>query len=166
MWRFIEFKCPLDLILLVICVLCRHSESNMSKAPFTMCSGPLKLGGLLLLSLPMSGCMGPSVPLNWAESEPVPEEVSAIEVGSKVYERHDPETGALLRRWYVKTGSDGLPFLDGTDEGWWPDGSKRHERRWALGEEAGVWQSWHPNGVSRSCLLGRCSRSQGSQVIT
>jgi hypothetical protein len=122
----------------------------MSKAPFAVFSGPPKLGGLLLLTMTLSGCMGPSMPMNWPELEPAPEEVRAVELGSKVYERHDPETGALLRRWYVKMGPDGLSLLDGTDEGWWPDGSKRHDRRWALGEEAGVWQSWHPNGVSRS----------------
>ncbi len=103
---------------------------------------------LLLLSLLLSvgGCAGAPVPRSWPE----PVESSPVELGTRVYERHDPATDALLRRWHVTTGADGIQLLDGTDEGWWPDGSRRHDRSWALGEEAGVWQSWHPSGVLRS----------------
>ena len=103
---------------------------------------------LLLLALLLSpgGCAGPSVPPSWSE----PEESSPVEIGTKVYERHDSATGVLLRRWHMTTGEDGIPLLDGHDEGLWPDGSRRHDRSWALGEESGVWQSWHPNGVLRS----------------
>ena len=101
---------------------------------------------LMLVPLVFSGCAGPSVPATWPE----PKESEPFEVGTRIHERHDSVTGALLRRWRVTTGSDGVPLLDGADEAWWPDGSRRHERRWVMGEEAGSWQSWHPNGAVRS----------------
>jgi len=101
---------------------------------------------LSFLPLALFGCAGPSVPVTWPE----PVESSPVELGTRVHERHDSGTGALIRRWHETTGPDGVPLLDGTDEGWWPDGTRRHERSWALGEESGDWQSWHPNGVVRS----------------
>jgi len=115
----------------------------MGKALLTSTSGLGFFGPLLFC---FSGCTGPSIPARFPE----PVESSPAELGTRVKERHDSATGALLRRWHVTTGADGIPLLDGSDEGWWPDGSRRHDRSWALGEEAGVWQSWHPNGVVRS----------------
>jgi hypothetical protein len=50
----------------------------------------------------------------------------------------------------VTTNAEGIALLDGTDEGWWPDGAKRHDREWALGDEAGTWRSWHENKALRS----------------
>ena len=75
-----------------------------------------------------------------------------IVVGTRMRERVDPSTGTVLRRWHVTTDPEGIPLLDGADEGWWPDGSRRHDRRWALGEEVGLWHSWHANGVMRSSV--------------
>ena len=94
--------------------------------------------------------MGPSVPAGWEVAEPADVPAEPQEGVSRVMERRDPETGALLRRWSTLSGPDGVALLDGRDEGWWPDGVKRHDRSWALGEECGDWKSWHPNGALRS----------------
>ncbi len=91
------------------------------------------------------GCAAPEIPIRTLEPQ-----APVFEVGTRVYERFDPQSHALLRRWHVTTTAEGLALLDGDDEGWWPDGTKRHDREWALGEEAGTWWSWHENKALRS----------------
>jgi len=108
-------------------------------------SASFRTSTLLLATVVLSQCAGPVIPARMPEAVERP-----IEVGIRVHERIDSETGVMLRRWGVTTNSDGIPLLDGADEGWWPDGSRRHERSWSLGEEDGSWQSWHSNGVLRS----------------
>ena len=100
---------------------------------------------ILSLILSTSACMTPELPMR-----PPKALVSPIEVGTRVHRRVDPNSGAVLRRWSVTTGAEGLALLDGQDEGWWPNGERRHDRVWNLGEEAGTWRSWHENGALRS----------------
>ena len=100
--------------------------------------------GLVFGALP--SCVSPELPVR------IPQEVAApsFEVGTRIRERFDPRSRVLLRRWHVTTNAEGVELLDGKDEGWWPDGSERHDREWALGEEAGTWRSWHENKALRS----------------
>jgi antitoxin component YwqK of YwqJK toxin-antitoxin module len=100
---------------------------------------------LLVVLHSVLGCATPELPVRPPQA-PAP----VVEVGSRVHERFDPQSRALLRRWHVTTNAEGLALLDGKDEGWWPDGAKSHDREWALGEEAGTWWSWHENKTLRS----------------
>ena len=110
-------------------------------------SASFRTGTLWLVTSILSGCAGPVIPMRMPQAQA---QERPIEVGTRVRERFDSATGSLLRRWHVTTSSDGVPLLDGTDESWWPDDTRRHDRNWSLGEEIGQWYSWHANGVLRS----------------
>lgn len=110
-------------------------------------SALLRTVSLLLVTFLPPGCAGPTIPMEALQAQKKP-----TEVGTRVHERFDSSTGTLLRRWHVTIGPEGIQLLDGTDEGWWPDGTRRHDRGWALGEEVGLWYSWHANGVMRSSV--------------
>ena len=109
----------------------------------------LKLGarlGLLGVLLHSSaGCLSPNLPMRPPAAEP-----QVFEVTRRVHERFDPGSRALLRRWHVTMTAEGAALLDGKDEGWWPDGIKRHERDWELGDEVGTWRSWYESSALRS----------------
>jgi hypothetical protein len=123
----------------------------MSKLLTSVRWDPLRVGALLFGAAWVQACAGPAIPARLPQMEERSAQVDpGVPGGSRVLERNDPETGALLRRWHLSWGSDGVRSLDGSDEGWWPDGTRRHARGWTLGEEAGEWRSWHANGVLRS----------------
>ena len=100
---------------------------------------------LLCGALGFHGCAGPALPSRMPALE-----ASSVDVGTRVRERFDPTSRVLLRRWHLTANSEGVSLLDGRDEAWWPDGARRHDRTWDLGEEVGTWQSWHANGVRRA----------------
>ena len=117
-----------------------------SLSPHSLSRIAARLTALGLIYSALSACASPELPVR------IPQEVAAptFEVGTRVRERFDPQSRVLLRRWRVTTNAEGVELLDGKDEGWWPDGSQRHDREWALGEEAGTWRSWHENKALRS----------------
>lgn len=115
------------------------SHPSLSVSQLGACSA------LLVVLHSVLGCATSELPVRPPQA-PAP----VFEVGSRVHERFDPQSRALLRRWHVTTNAEGLALLDGTDEGWWPDGAERHDRDWELGEEVGTWRSWHENKALRS----------------
>ena len=112
----------------------------------TACRLAARSASFVLLFSAFLGCASPELPVRIPQAVVAP----TFEVGTRVRERFDPRSRVLLRRWHVRTDAEGVELLDGKDEGWWPDGSVRHDREWALGEETGTWRSWHENKALRS----------------
>lgn len=70
--------------------------------------------------------------------------------GHAVVETLDPGTAQVILRQVVLHDGEGGQRRDGLEESYWPDGSVRSERLFALEVPRGHWRSWWPNGALRS----------------
>ncbi|MBL8859138.1 MAG: hypothetical protein JNL28_11570 [Planctomycetes bacterium] len=58
--------------------------------------------------------------------------------------------GRVIRERFLLVQQDEKPIAHGADVGWYSDGKKRFERRFAHDKPTGTWRTWHANGQLES----------------